>query len=177
MPGSFQEWFESQGADPFNNGGFSGEAQQHGIASARDIKDDDGSFSDLLSSGADPLEILRTLASQDEAYLGQYLETLISRQDTASARSFSEWMDSTKYSRAFEDIKKAGYNPWLALQGGLGVSGSQEYSAARTSSSNAYSLKNSRMSAEASERNSKRQIVTSIISAVSTAVMFAMLML
>lgn len=134
-------------------------------------------ISDLLNSGKSPEEILRELASQDESYLGQYLETLISRQDTASARSFSEWMDSTKYSRAFEDIKKAGYNPWLALQGGLGVSGSQEYSAARTSSSNAFSLKSSRKSADASELNSKRQMATSIISAVSSALMLAILMM
>lgn len=134
-------------------------------------------ITDLLNSGKSPEEILRELASQDESYLGQYLETLISRQDTASARSFSEWMDSSKYSRAFEDIKKAGYNPWLALQGGLGVSGSQEYSAARTSSSNAFSLKSSRKSADASELNSKRQMATSIISAVSSALMLAILMM
>lgn len=43
------------------------------------------------------------------------------RASVLSARAWDEYMDSTKYQRAFQDLKKAGANPWLLLQNG-GVS-------------------------------------------------------
>lgn len=46
------------------------------------------------------------------------------RQSINSARAWSEYMDNTKVQRNVEDIKKAGLNPWLAIQNGLGGSGS-----------------------------------------------------
>ena len=37
---------------------------------------------------------------------------------TQSARAWEEYMDSTKYQRAFQDLEKAGLNPYLLVNGG-----------------------------------------------------------
>lgn len=55
----------------------------------------------------------RWLTEQDRAY---------ERAATNSARAWDLFMDSTKYQRLFNDIKATGYNPLLALQGGLSAS-------------------------------------------------------
>lgn len=42
---------------------------------------------------------------------------------TQSARAYETWFDNTKFQRLVEDLKKAGLNPWLAVQNGLSGSG------------------------------------------------------
>lgn len=40
----------------------------------------------------------------------------------ASARDFQNYMESTKYQRTKEDLQKAGFNPYMMIQQGLGTS-------------------------------------------------------
>lgn len=50
-----------------------------------------------------------------------YLTNLNIRNEakaTQSARAWEEYMDSTKYSRAFKDLERAGINPYLLLNSG-----------------------------------------------------------
>lgn len=54
---------------------------------------------------------------QKEAKLRAYEEAKLS-----SARQYQEYLESSKYQRTMADIKAAGYNPWLALQSGVGSS-------------------------------------------------------
>lgn len=61
-------------------------------------------------------EYERALDLDDKAY---------ERASVMSARAFEEYMESTRYQRAFKDIEAAGGNPWLLLQnGGVSAAGS-----------------------------------------------------
>lgn len=51
----------------------------------------------------------------DMSYLEKYVDNLVNRENTASARDYETQMSNTAFSRLVADIKNAGYNPWLAL--------------------------------------------------------------
>lgn len=57
------------------------------------------------------------LKSDYEAYL-QNMNILNEAKATQSARAWEEYMDSTKYQRAFKDLERAGVNPYLLVNGG-----------------------------------------------------------
>lgn len=59
-------------------------------------------------------------------------------------RDWQEKMSNTAYSRAFEDIKAAGYNPWLLLD--RGASASTPGGSSASASSGIYSAKKQRES-------------------------------
>lgn len=49
------------------------------------------------------------------------INKLNEQRSLANARAYNEWYDSTKYQRAVADLRKAGLNPWLALNSGFGT--------------------------------------------------------
>lgn len=69
----------------------------------------------------------------DDAWLEKYLDDLLSQYNTQSARDYETQMSNTAFSRLVEDIKSAGYNPWMALQSGMNSASTPSVAASGTS--------------------------------------------
>lgn len=111
----------------------------NGKTSAKD--EDDQDFSSILGSSAiassEGLSMLKKLyeLTGDKAYLELIATSVLNRENTISAREWEKMMSDTSFSRMVDDIKRKGYNPWLALQGGsLGQAGAYNTSAAQVGS-------------------------------------------
>lgn len=102
---SAQDYLESQGfQDPYSYGqGMHDDYTNPGSVYGN------GSITGALARIFDPKGYSLWQSNQDKLY---------ERESTNSARAWDLWMDSTATQRRVEDIKKAGLNPWLALQSG-----------------------------------------------------------
>lgn len=96
-----------------------------------------------VSQPSNSLDYLWDLAQKDPAYMELYLQLLAERENTSNAQAWYEKMSGSQYQRSVEDLKKAGLNPWLALQG-LNGAGSGSVQPAGTWSNSAYSNKTNR---------------------------------
>lgn len=111
-------------------------------------------------SGSQGLNLLYELyqSTGDVGYLEQIGTALLSRENVKSAQDWEKMMSDTSFSRLANDIKASGYNPWLALQSGIGQTSSSGSGVASTGSS---SVTSSRRSAETSAKNTEAQVQSS----------------
>lgn len=77
----------------------------------------------------DALSMLREMAQNDDAYKELYIQLLAERENQERAYKWYEDFNNSYFQRTSEDLKKAGLNPWLALQS-LGSAGSGSLSSA-----------------------------------------------
>lgn len=122
----------------------------------------------VLANADKPNESLLDLykSTGDIEYLEKHIDNMLAEKAANDARSFQKMQDDTQYSRAFKDIEKAGYNPWLLLQGSIGTAGSGNYSAASYSKNSASQAVASRANqASIAEQNNQMKLIVGIIAA------------
>lgn len=83
-----------------------------------------------------------------------YYELQWSSAEAQKDRDWQEYMSSTAYQRAFDDIKAAGYNPWLILD--RGSAASTPGGSTASASSGYYSAKQQRKSSQ--EQNAAKYV-------------------
>lgn len=72
-----------------------------------------------------------------------YLDRLYEQDSLAQQRMYEMYADSTRYQRLVEDLKKAGLNPWLALNGGSSSAGSVSVGSNSSNSARGSKMNNS----------------------------------
>lgn len=107
----------------------------------------------------------------NDAYLEKMIDYAANLQATSSARDWEKMMSDTTFSRLVDDIKKAGYNPWLALQSGIGQTSSSSLGASSVPSSSASSQATSTAN---SVRSTNAEIISNVIRALIFVAMVAM---
>lgn len=112
------------------------------------------SSSNSASSYKSNEEALYELAKKDPDYLDAYINYMLEREFLDRQMEFEARMSNTAYTRAFQDIKNAGYNPWLMLQSGAGAGAS-------TPSVSAGSISANTLGSKVSRENNKRTTETS----------------
>lgn len=128
---------------------------------------DDSSYN--LDPSKDALSQLYELAQKDPAYMETYLQLLAERENTTNAQAWYEKMSGSQYQRAMDDLRKAGVNPWLALQS-LGGAGAGSVQPAGTWSTSPYANKISKQQAESQRLNSQATMLKAF-AGMSTAVL------
>lgn len=68
------------------------------------------------------LDILKNYSTKDDFWMEKYLDALERLEDVKDARDYDLFVRSHSYQLMAEDLKKAGFNPYLALNS-LGGSG------------------------------------------------------
>lgn len=74
------------------------------------------------SGNRDWEDIFSHLADSDDAWLEKWINWMMQSDMMQKQMDWQEYMSGSQYQRMINDLKAAGLNPWLALQGG--VSGS-----------------------------------------------------
>lgn len=142
--------------DPYGSIGYGNSSSSASRVSEREAiaKDPNSALYDLYKT------------SGDRAYLEKYIDNLMAEKSVNDARAFQKMQDDTQYSRAMKDIEKAGYNPWLLLQGSVATAGSGNFSAASYSKNSASEAAASRLNTrEIAEENNKTKVIVGLIAA------------
>lgn len=117
------------------------------------------------SSGANSSFLSLYKQSGDTAWLEKYLDNLVARENASSARQYETEMSNTAFTRMINDIKSAGYNPWLALQGSNGAS----TPASSASGMSSISMSSQRNQAAIQQNQATTELISRIISSVGVA--------
>lgn len=97
-------------------------------------------------------------------YWEKYIDNLIAQQNLSSAQAFEERMSNSQFQRAIQDIKNAGYNPWLAISGaGASYSSPGVANQTTTSASNAINNRKAQYTKTAGSLVSSALMVAAII--------------
>lgn len=145
----------------------------NGSSTAKEISDsanDSGWSYDFSNSTAkDYLDFLKEQASKDEAWFEKYINALQNESQYSRAVEYDKWLRSNSYQMMVEDLKKAGLNPYLALNSLGGSSGTslQASSSGMSAVSGKSSLQNALTNMTNSETK-KLQVIAQIITALIT---------
>ena len=127
------------------------------------------------NSPEDAATLLKNLAKEDDAYKELYIQLLAERENQERAYQWYEDFNKNYYQRTTEDLKKAGLNPWLALQS-LGSGGTGSISPAGSWSGTSGSTKAGKL-AEANQELYKQGLASAgtIIAAIAGAIIMSLL--
>lgn len=118
--GSNQEVGTSTGGLTTPNISTGNSAIENPVSSPEDLGGFTASQVNSALQAGNAMDAIKELAQYDNAYLEKYLDNLFNVEQMNSAREYDKMMSDTAFSRYVNDIKKAGYNPWIALQNGSG---------------------------------------------------------
>lgn len=122
-----------------------------------------------LDPNKDYLSRVQKVVKDNPEYMELYLQLLAERENTTNAQAWYEKMSGSQYQRAIEDLKKAGINPYLALQS-LGGAGSGSVQPSGTWSTSPYANKISKENAD-SQRLSAASTAIKAFAGISTAIL------
>lgn len=109
------------------------------------------------STARNYLDILKEYSTKDDFWMEKYLDALERENDVRSARNYDQFIRSHYYQIMAEDLKKAGFNPYLALNS---LGGSNGTTIMKNSSN--YSAS----SARAAQQNANSKTIDSVVGSI-----------
>lgn len=116
------------------------------------------------STAENYLDMLKQKSTQDDFWMEKYIDALERENDVKSAREYDEYVRSHYYQNMSEDLKKAGFNPYLALNS---LGGSNGTTIMKNASN--YSASSAKASAKNAETREDQVITQTITSLAATA--------